>query len=91
MTSSSNAIVMRSPVEIIPTGDIYWEYWLVSHPLKRQSITRDEAQDYILEHGLVETLNCEDGTVWDTPDKAFKRKHKGFVAKNYVAFRHYWG
>lgn len=91
MTSHSKGIVMRSPVRIVPTGDTYYEYHIVYAPLKEKLVTRQEAMDYIRENGLVEALDCDDGTVWDTPDKAFKRKHKGFVAKNYVAFRHHWG
>ena len=90
MTSRSNAIVMRSLVEIIPTGDVIWEYWLMSHPLKRQQLTRAQAQEYIREHGLVETLNCEEGQIWDKPDRAFQRKYKGFCKNNYLAIRHLW-
>ena len=89
-TFPSDCIVMRSVVEVIPTGDIYWEYWLVSHPLKRQSITREEAQDYIHEHGLVEMLDCEHGQIWDKPDKSFQKKYKGFCKKHYVEIRHLW-
>ena len=88
---SKTGIVIRSLVEIIPTGDLTYEYWIVTDPLTRKSVTRKEAYDYIEEHGLVEALSTEDGQVWDTADRAFRERYKGFIANNYIKFRHLWG
>lgn len=92
MTSRSDkGIVIRSLVEVIPTGDVYHEYWLVHSPLNRKALTRAEAQDYIMENGLVETLDCEFGQVWDTPGRTFQKKYQGYVSKHYLTIRSYWG
>ena len=92
MTSRSEpGIVIRSLVEVIPTGDAYHEYWLLKSPLNRKALSRQEAEDYIQEHGLVETLNCKYGQVYDKPGRPFQKTFKGFVTKNYIAIRHLWG
>ena len=81
---------MRSLVRVVPTGDAFWEYYIVSEPMRRQKVTRRQAEDYIEDHGLVEVLNCEHGTIWDTPDKDFQRQFKGFVKDHYIDFMHLW-
>ncbi len=88
---SKTGIVIRSLVRIIPTGDTVHEYWIVTDPLKRKAVTRQEAMDYIEEHKLVEALSTEDGQVWDTKRQSFRKKYKGYIEKNYVKFRHLWG
>lgn len=91
MTSRSKAgIVMRSPVRVIPTGDTFHEYHIVYAPMKKRQVSARQAKDYIEEHGLVETLDCEDGTVWDTPDRAFQQRYRGFVKEHFIQFMHYW-
>ena len=92
MTSRSDiGIVIRSLVEVVPTGDFYHEYWLVTAPLKRKQLSRHEAQAYIREHGLVETLSCEHGQVYDTPGRTFQNKYKGFFSEHYMEIKHIWG
>lgn len=44
---------------------------------KMKVITRKEALALIKENGLVESLECEHGKVWDTPNGSFQRKYKG--------------
>lgn len=45
---------------------------------KIKQVTKKEAMRIIKEEGLVVALRCEDGVVWDTPDKAYYNKWKGF-------------
>ena len=92
MTSRSDTgIVIRSLVEVVPTGDFYHEYWLVKSPLRRKQLSRHEADDYIREHGLVETLNCKHGQVWDTPERTFQNKYRDYFKDHYIEMRHLWG
>lgn len=68
MTYPSDSIVLISLVEARPTGDVGHEYWIVSSPLTRWQVTRQEALDFIKDHGLVCTLKTKDGKVYDTAD-----------------------
>ena len=90
MTYPSKGIVMRSPVRVVPTGDVFWEYYIVSEPMKRRKVARQQAEEYIEENGLVEALDCEHGTIWDTPDRDFQKQYKGFVKDHYIDFMHLW-
>lgn len=89
MTYRSNGIVLHSPV-VAPTGDVRREWYIVTDPLHGYRVSRAKAEEYIEEHGLVEALDCEDGTVWDTPDRAFQQRYRGFVKEHFIQFMHYW-
>lgn len=89
MTYPSNGIVLHSPA-VGPTGDVWREWYIVTDPLHGYLVTRDKALDYIKREGLVEALDCKDGTVYDKPGETFYKRYKGFVAKNYAKFKQRW-
>lgn len=89
MTYRSNGIVLHSPV-VAPTGDVRREWYIVTDPLHGYRVSRAKAEEYIDREGLVEALDCEDGTVWDTPDRAFQQRYRGFVKEHFIQFMHYW-
>lgn len=58
-------------------NEVYWRYAIcrADHRgnIYPKECTRAEAREYIREHGLVAVQRDENGTVWDTPDYAFRR------------------
>lgn len=87
----SDGIIIRSKVGVPFSDEISWEYWLVTEPLRRKSMSRKDAMTYVEDHGLVMTLNCKDGQVWDTPDESFKRQWAGFASNHWISIRALWG
>ena len=48
----------------------------------RREVTGKEAHKLIESHGLVKVLETKDGSVWDTPDRAFYRKWQGYFSRH---------
>ena len=73
------AIVMRSAIRNRFLPDmIAWEYYIIETPFaKPKEVGREKAMAYVQSHGLVVAYKQPDGTIRDSPDKAFHEKYKG--------------
>lgn len=89
MTYRSNGIVLHSPV-VAPTGDVRREWYIVTDPLHGYRVSRAKAEEYIEREGLVEALDCKDGTVYDKPGQPFQKRYAGFVKAHYAKFNLRW-
>lgn len=45
---------------------------------KIKQVSKNVAMKIIRDEGLIIALQNEDGTIWDTPDRAYYNKWKGF-------------
>ena len=53
-------------------------YELCLSPKDRRELSPREAKALIEERGLVKALETKDGSVYDTPERAFFNKYKGW-------------
>ena len=90
MTSRSDkCAVMMSYVRYIGNARRVWH--ILSDPTRAEKVSRVEAEDYIDSHGLVPAIETEDGIIWDTPDRAFLARFKGWIKNHYDQFYRRWG
>lgn len=62
-------------------GDAMRTYEVCTSPKKAKEISGKEARAIIEEHGLVKVFETDDGSVYDTPDRAFLQKYKGYFKR----------
>lgn len=46
---------------------------------RSKTLSREEAYEYIAEHGLTEAMKDESGTIWDTPSMDFFETYGGNI------------
>ena len=63
-------------------GQAMRTYELCTSPKAAKEITGKEARAIIEEHGLVKVYETKDGSVYDTPDRAFLGKYEGWFARH---------
>ena len=56
-------------------------YEVCTSPKKAKEISGKEARSIIEEHGLVKVYETNDGSVYDTPDQAFRKKYNGWFRR----------
>lgn len=89
-TSHSNespSIVIRSKVVSKFIDMEHWEYHIVKKPSVLKLVDRKTAFAHIKEHNLVLVYDEVDGQIYDSPDHAFQKMHKGFFARQEQAER----
>lgn len=64
-------------------GDAMRTYELCTTPAKAKEISGKEARTIIREYGLVKVHETRDGSVYDTPDRAFYKKYNGWFHRVY--------
>ena len=90
MTSRSDkCAVMMSYIRFI--GESHRECYLLDSPAKAEKVDAHTARAYIEDHGLVLALQTEDGAIYDTPDRAFLARFKGWIKNHYDQFYRRWG
>lgn len=90
MTSRSDkCAVMMSYVRYIGNAGRVWH--ILSAPTRAEKVDRAEAEDYIESHGLVPAIETEDGIIWDTPGRDFRKAFRGWIKENYERFYRRWG
>lgn len=58
---------------------VAYEYYIVDDIMRRRKpVTRHRAMSHIKRNGLVETYRSEDGVIWDTPNREFYFRYRGF-------------
>lgn len=62
-------------------GQAMRTYEVCTSPKKAQEVTGREAREIIDEYGLEKVYETEDGSVWDTPDRAFYNKYEGYFRR----------
>ncbi|MBQ3722551.1 MAG: hypothetical protein II851_02465 [Bacteroidales bacterium] len=62
-------------------GQAMRTYEVCTSPKKAKEISGKEARALIEERGLVKVYETNDGSVWDTPDRAFYEKYKGYFRR----------
>ena len=62
-------------------GQAMRTYEVCSSPKKAREVTGREARALIEEHGLVKVYETKDGSVWDTPDRAFYNRYQGYFSR----------
>lgn len=90
MTSRSDkCAVMMSYVRYIGNARRVWH--ILDSPVKAEKVDAKAARAYIEDHGLVLALQTEDGAIYDTPDRAFLARFKGWIKNHYDQFYRRWG
>lgn len=76
--------ILREKVEDLITHTCRSCYKVVSAPNAKDclEVSKKTARELIELHNLVEQLRTEDGSVYDSPDMAFRRKYKGAHVPN---------
>ena len=72
-------------------GESHREFYLLDSPAKAEKVDESTARAYIEDHGLVLALQTEDGEIYDTPEKSFRSRFKGWIRTHYEQFYHKWG
>lgn len=80
---------MQSYVRFV--GNVGRVWYILSTPTQAYRVTRKEAEGYIESHGLVPAIKTEDGTIWDTPERDFRKAFRGWIKENYKEFHRKWG
>ena len=65
-------------------GQAMRTYEVYTSPKKAVGISGKEARALIEECGLTKVLETSDGSVWDTPDRAFYNKYSGYFSRHNV-------
>ena len=80
---------MKSYIRFI--GESHREFYLLDSPAKAEKVDAHTARAYIEDHGLVLALQTEDGIIWDTPGRDFRKAFRGWIKGNYERFYRRWG
>ena len=80
---------MKSYIRFI--GESHREFYLLDSPVKAEKVDAKAARADIEDPGLVLALQTEDGAIYDTPDRAFLARFKGWIKNHYDQFYRRWG